>query len=49
MICFNCIEKKGCVPSALQIFYMECSECGKRYTTVAYPIEKKDNKNKKGR
>jgi len=48
MICFKCIEKKDCIPSAFQIFYEQCSECGKLYTTVAYPIEKKkDNRNTK--
>jgi hypothetical protein len=48
MICFECIEKKDCIPSALQLFDEHCSECGKKYTTVANPIEKpKYNRNVK--
>jgi len=44
MLCFECIEKKECAPSAFQLFYETCDECGKKCTSVAYPLEKRKEK-----
>ncbi len=38
MICFECIEKRDCQPSAFQLYYEECPECGKKCTTIADPL-----------